>query len=142
MGESRIVRRSNQMLTTPVGFLWFVDRAKSKQYESGLWLIVANVEFRIILSHMRYSNRRAQIKIKIRNLKSKLKTKIDNWNRKLKWEIKIRNGCVNFAASPVLCIRNSRFSFYYFSKQLRIYYANNNLLMHCMEPNKLTIPFF
>ena len=59
MGKSRIVRRSNQTLTTPV-----CDRVKSKQYRSGLWLIVTNVQFRIILGHTRYSNRRAQIEIK------------------------------------------------------------------------------
>ena len=90
MGKSRIVRRSNQTLTHLTG-LWFVNRAKSKQYRSGLWLIVANVQFRVILCHMRYSNRRAQIEIKIRNLKSKLKIKIEDWNGKSKLEIKGKN---------------------------------------------------
>ena len=30
---------------------WFVDRAKGKQYGSGFWLIVANVQFHVILGH-------------------------------------------------------------------------------------------
>ena len=37
---------------------------KSKQYRSDMWLIVTNVQFRVILGHTRYSNRRAQIEIK------------------------------------------------------------------------------
>ena len=49
-------------------------------HASGLWLIVANVQFRVILGYICYSNRRAQIELKIRNLKSKLKIKIDKCN--------------------------------------------------------------
>ena len=40
---------------------------------------------------MRYSNRRAQIEIKIRNLISELKIKNDSWNWKLNPNIKNEN---------------------------------------------------
>ena len=47
--------------------------------------------FRVILGHMRYSNRRAPIEIKIRNLKSKLKIKIDDRNLILELKIEMGN---------------------------------------------------
>ena len=56
-----------------------------------MWLIVTNVQFRVILGHTRYSNRRAQIEIKIRNVKWKLKIRIDDWNLILELKIEMGN---------------------------------------------------
>ena len=71
MGESRSYESIDPNVNNTYRARRSGDRAKGKQYGSGLWLILANVQFRVILYlayfTIHYLNRRAKIEMEIRN---------------------------------------------------------------------------